>query len=424
MKLPSSTFCVLPFGHFFLNEEGKSFACCYSVESGECNRDENEKEIFVTNSESQQRAWNSPTQRKMRREMLAGEAPSPCVRCFQLESHGLQSLREVVNLDFGAQIPKIMETVKADGVMPDSFFSVDLRLGNQCNLRCQMCSPVSSRGLVADFKLLYPNADSEADRFENVTWFKSDELMESIFKNSADLRELHFAGGEPFLIPEVTKIISRLADSPRAAQCRLSFNTNGTVLPKELFRLFPKFKGVRIIVSLDGLNEVNDYIRFPSKFASIRRNLETLARDFQDFNLETVCFNTTVQVHNIFHLPELIKNISRISPNFLPFAVLGPLNYPECLSIQVLPRELKEKARQMLEDLIGEERAYWLTVQDRQGPGAAMEFEKNIRGLLEFMFDADKSNLLPELRRFSGVMEGIRGRPLPIPHLEPGPANG
>lgn len=415
MSIPLETFCALPFGHLFLSEEGKSFPCCYALESGEANRDENGKEVFV--KERLEEAWNCHGQRKMRQQMLKGEKPEACKRCFQVESHGLQSLREISNREFLAEGWKAAASIEADGSLPMHFFSADLRLGNHCNLRCQMCSPISSRKMIQDFALLYPGSEERFRAYESVDWFADKKVLQALLHHADSLRELHFAGGEPFLIPEVKWTVEEMSKKAVAKHCRLSFNSNLTLLPESLLQKGTSFESVRLVVSLDGVGEVNDYIRFPSKFSQIHENLCRLQEKQKEWNIPYVCFNVTVQIHNIFHLPALIRYISSF-PGFIPFPVLGPLHVPEALSLQVLPTDVKERARNLLLTFIEEERTHWRTKEGQDPvPDGAKRFEERLLGLVEFMMAADRSDLLPEFYRYTSVVEKIRAQTLSVSGL-------
>lgn len=410
------TFCALPFSHLFLSEEGTSFPCCYALETGAANRDSAGNPIQVRDESSLRAAWKA--QDKLRKEMLEGKQPAACNRCFQLEANGLQSLREVSNKRFAEFLPELMAGAGSDGSAPMRFLSFDLRLGNHCNLRCQMCSPASSRKLMDDFKLLYPGSEGEFDRFANLDWHSDPRFLDLILRHAGELREIHFAGGEPFLIPEVSSFVQELSTSPRAGQIRLSFNTNGTLLPERLLNLFRKFEGVRLIVSLDGVGAVNDYIRYPSRFEKIDANLRELHRRREEWNLTYVFFNATVQVHNLFHLPELIAYVAKEFPGFAPFPILGTLHVPECLSIQVLPLEVKREASSRINHFIENSRGYWKEIEGRvPDPAGAARFESRLRGILQFLFEQDRGDLRTELERFTGVMERIRGQKLAVPGL-------
>ena len=410
---PSKTYCPLPFSHLFLSEEGKSFPCCYTLESGAVNRDEDGNPMMVTDRDSLQAAWNSPTMRELRKELLAGKEPNACARCFSIERHGMQSLRQI-SLDRFTPSGK----TRSDGSMDLDLLSIDLRLGNLCNLKCQMCSPVSSVKMIDDFKRLYPNSDGEFEKYRNLDWFKNPEVLEMILDHSSSMREIHFAGGEPFLIKEVYDFIRRLAKLPHSSQIRLSFNSNLTILPEPLFSLFRNFDGVRLIGSIDGVGDVNDYIRYPSQFHRIEKNLREMQGRKTEWNLQFVCFNITVQMHNILYLTETIQFLNREFSDFLPFPVLSPLHVPNCLSIQVLPAHLKSLAKEKLELFLVEETPYWKSIEHRDpNPNGAERFSRHVKGIIDFMMAEDHTDLLPEFWRFSSEVENIRGKKLPVPGL-------
>ncbi len=150
--------------------------------------------------------------------------------------------------------------------------------------------------------------------------------------------------------------------SGRANQIDLSYNTNITVIPQRVARLWPHFRSVSILCSVDGFGGVNDYIRRPSKWSDIDRNLHLLDQHFEEWKLRSVLCSTTVQVYNVLTLRDLFDYLGTGFRHLAPAPQLVPLYMPHYLSIQILPALVKDIARERLLA----ERA---KAKDRLGPG-------------------------------------------------------
>ena len=95
---------------------------------------------------------------------------------------------------------------------------------------------------------------------------------------------------------------------------------------------------------------LNNYIRRPSRWRDIDRNLRVLDASFDPWKLPRVPGSVTVQTYNALTLNQLFEylrvgGLSRIEP--LPQLV--PLLHPPYLSIQVLPAAAKAIARERLQ---------------------------------------------------------------------------
>jgi SynChlorMet cassette radical SAM/SPASM protein ScmF len=112
-----------------------------------------------------------------------------------------------------------------------------------CNLRCRHC-------------WISPKYQPEGATYPSLDF----DLFRSIVEQgkSLGLGGVKLTGGEPFLHPEIHKII----DYIRGEELRLSIETNGTLCTPELAREIKKCEKVSISVSLDGANaETHEYIR-------------------------------------------------------------------------------------------------------------------------------------------------------------------
>ncbi|NUM88906.1 MAG: twitch domain-containing radical SAM protein [Bdellovibrionales bacterium] len=403
------TFCALPWINQLVSERGRIFPCAFSMESGEALKQENGEYFSVDQRED---AWNCAGLRSLRLKLMNNERPQSCGRCFRLEDFGIPSLREVSNRHFGHLAAELKNNTTEDGGAPYRVMGLDLRFGNSCNLRCRMCSPESSVKMIDEFRAIYPDIpEGYFSGLENLDWFRSPETRSLLLRHAAELRELHLAGGEPFLIPEVVLFLEELVETGASKHVTLTFNTNLTLLPEKIYRLWPRFERVKVFVSLDGVGAVSDYIRFPSKFSVIDRNLRFLDENFLELSRPLVCFHTTVQMHNILSLDETIQYVTGGFKSFFPFPILSPLFWPEPYCIDVLPSGLKKLASQRLL-LLKEANAHqWKATESRcDYEEGAERFQRNIDGIIRVMNERDRSSLMPEFLRITGEFDRSRGQ--------------
>jgi MoaA/NifB/PqqE/SkfB family radical SAM enzyme len=228
---------------------------------------------------------------------------------------------------------------------------------------------------------------------------------------------LHFAGGEPLLIPQMFEFLEYLIRQDRARKIKVSYNTNLTVLPDRLGELWSHFRSVRVTTSLDGYDEVNSYIRYPAQWAVIDRNLQLLD-DGQKFNCNGgLGVNVTVQAYNIFRLPELVEYLALRFQN-VEAPNMSLLRAPEYLSVQILPPSLKEAAASRLERFSQE-------FDDRcpvRWQGEPLKrLKASLAGIARYMMAADRRDLLPEFRKWTRHLDENRKEQMEdvLPELAP-----
>ena len=406
---PSTSFCVLPWIHVFADERGIMWPCCRSVGSLMPNiHDEGGQPVRIDDPGGLAAAVNTRSMRELRLQMLAGREPAACERCYMLERLGKRSHRQVENERCEQDIPVLVKDTAADGAVSTPIKTADIRLGNLCNLRCRMCSPQSSKALLPEWadKYQVPVDDPRLDVYRDMNWFERPGFWASLEAQAPQLERVNFAGGEPLLIPSMAEFLAAMVANGRAGHMTISYNTNLTVLPKRILELWPAFQAVRVTASLDGLGAVNDFIRYPSRWHVIDANLRQLDREYQSLNLRGgLATNTAVQIYNVFSVCELLDYLA---DNFVRLEVpnLSIVTHPDHLSVQVLPSGLKQLASERLvaalERSAGRWRARWGARAD--------ELIASIRSILDFMHEADRSELLPRFLDWASHQDAFRGQ--------------
>lgn len=410
------SFCVLPWLHRFVNLGGEVQLCCTAEEFEHSYiRQDSGQKINVTDGLSDEQIGVTRHMRNIRLDMLQGNWPAACERCRLTEETGGCSRRQAENEHFDEHIPWILENTGEQGHAPVRIRSRDYRLGNLCNLRCRMCHPRASKLLLDEWnEIARPrhriNA-SQAAEYNNMTWFHNQQLWNDFSAHCHDLEHLHFAGGEPLIIPEVQKALEICIEQGVAKNIELTFNTNATKIPARHRELWPKFKSVNLLCSIDAYGALNDYIRYPAKWSRLERNLDIIDQQHEELNLGIVALSVTVQIYNIFHLHELIEycrdrfNFIRSAPNLVYLSV------PQYFNVQHLPDNLKQLAAKRLETLRDN-----MVLEGETGGLNQIDSVLSYLGMGEY-----SPYLMNEFKRVTHTFDTLRGENITelVPELQP-----
>lgn len=407
------TFCPLPWIHLATRPNGDVRLCCTANASGAGTVDAKSVGLVTDNGVAMNlrnhtidEVWNSKFMRETRLQMIRGEVPPSCTKCFQEEANNIVSKRqwetevwkERVDLD------QIVSTTGPDGSLAVDIPYFDLRLGNLCQLKCIMCSPHDSSSWIKDWKLQYPKyktielkQDQRWDINFDYTWYQHSGFLESMRQQAHNIKELYFAGGEPLLIPEHYKILEFMIDTGAANDCILRYNSNGLELPEKLFDLWRQFKQVKFNFSVDAVEERNDYIRFPSKWTNVVENLRRLDDTPDNITVNIAC---AVQLLNVTVITDLVEwkqqqNYRKINlPPYGAGLVGTHLVYlPSYLNVRVLPQHLKEQARSKIEQFCASQSNNIEFVNNPYGL-------KRWMGLVQYMTSEDWTDKLPQLKDY------------------------
>jgi sulfatase maturation enzyme AslB (radical SAM superfamily) len=435
--MSNGTFCPLPWNSINLRNNGDLRICCntnsYSPKKGIMRKDDGTP--YNAGKDDWNEARNASLLKEVRASMLKGEWNPECERCRQEETNGIRSRREYEAEDWGKWLGNFIDLEKAksmteeDGTLDTSkqdINFIDIRYGNFCNLKCRMCGPTDSHQWYNDFVELR-NTTSYMDTHDKVQlvknqdgrwttgqydWFQNnDKYWENFEKYATTAHKLYIVGGEPLIIDEHLESIERLVASGNAKNIRLEYNTNLTILPNKLVKLWENFKEIRIGASIDGIGEVFNYQRTPANFDQVYNNMMKLNNN-ENIKLKA-WFALTVTPYNVFHFPEFMKwkltmsGLTKFNPtkDYRPIVSHHMCHAPKHFNIKVLPAHLKQQVVEHYQMYID-----WINSTDMTDH-VKKEFIKISNGVTKFMNSEDYSDQwLNEFITFTNKVDALRGQ--------------
>ena len=239
--------------------------------------------------------------KKIKTKMSNDEWPDECIRCKQTEEINQQSVRIK-----SIERHKLLQPLKED------YLVVGGVLDNVCNSACQTCHSGLSTKIGSLESKDYPRVDNYV-RF----W----ELPQN------RILEIDVNGGEPTASKNYKKILSRLPTNTRIVR----MNTNGSRMIPEIESILKKRIMVIVTLSLDGVKDVHDYVRWPIKWKNYIKSVKAyknLQKQYPSFRLNTWTTVSSLNVanfssildfvteHNLDHSWALLNNPEVYDPRF------------------------------------------------------------------------------------------------------------
>ncbi|OFZ18984.1 MAG: hypothetical protein A2X94_13630 [Bdellovibrionales bacterium GWB1_55_8] len=306
----SGFFCILPWVHARLNQDGNVYPCCRA------------SEFYPYGSVAKtpfKEIWNSEAAKTMRLALIRGERLPQCSDCDRIDSMGGFSTRREMNQRFAHAFDRVESTAK-DGFLDGKLLYLDLRFSNLCNLRCRSCGPQNSTAWYSDAQGMTESSHAGIIRpFEESKdfWAFFDELL-------PDLQSIYFAGGEPLLEDMHYELLEKLLRKGRR-ETLLTYNTNFSTLSHKQWQapdLWRNFQNVVVSASLDGVGEQLELLRKGMRWAEVEKNHERLSREAPGVEFRIY---STVTAMNAFHITDAIGR----------FLELGMLRTPAQLTLNV-----------------------------------------------------------------------------------------
>jgi sulfatase maturation enzyme AslB (radical SAM superfamily) len=270
-------YCVLPFRHVFIDSIGISPCCNISRRS-----------ISLED-------WSSdPMLKSIQSDLLSGTIPAQCYSCRKQEEISGESLRTSSNADYNHQV-----------ITDTNINFIDYRSSNICNFKCRSCEPQFSNGISHEVKSNPMLSEFYAAR-PSKTVSITDKNEEWIIENLSKIDRLMITGGEPTIMPSARNIIDEVLRN-HADRIHLMITTNGSFTDQYWFDLTTRVKNLHWTISIDGIGEDSNIIRYGSDWNIVSKNAIWLATNATSLNVNTVISNL-----NVLRLGTILQYVSEI----------------------------------------------------------------------------------------------------------------
>lgn len=344
------TWCIYPFAHLATFTNGDVTPCCVA---------KSYKNVNLNNITIED-AWNHPEVRNVRQQLLNGEWPKNCERCYIDEKHGVDSHRTSSNRVFEREHNLTIDNFKSDTLDISNLITLDLRLGNTCNLKCVMCRPNESHKWFEDIvelnKIDLPNiVKSDIDFKSNYNrqdynWINKNVFWDNIDYILPNIKEFIFGGGEPFMLKEVKTLLQKAIDLDVAKHMSIRFHTNGTYLTSKDYELLKHFKRIQLMFSVDSVDEINHFLRYPADWSTLINTIRENEKYGPNIESFILCSLTGVSA---YYVDRLYNFVHAQQWKKLPVTniILGRVHAPVYLNPQALDSRRKDIVAQKINQL-------------------------------------------------------------------------
>ena len=348
------TLCMAPWTHTYLSPQTERRMCCASREPAQNfeqyidTKSGTGKYIPVTLEEH----WNSPHMQSVRRRMMAGETLPECEVCND----------RLLNTDvyrtyfwhlFQHKYNDVIGKTDLNGRTSMLPVSWDYRFSNLCNFKCRTCGDMLSSSWETEQRqhqmVDWTNAKNtwmQPDVRREISQFQDTQIEEEFSRAVEEHRveEIYWVGGEPLMYEQHWRYMKRIIELGDGPRVYARYNTNLSRVRYGGVDLFDDIlahiRDWQICASLDGTQQIGEYIRTGLDYEQFCRNFEhglkyaTNPRQMRlDFTLtlpgmfETGAMEKLSQTYGAQLLAKVIFSFSPdiiMSPLALPRTILDP----------------------------------------------------------------------------------------------------
>jgi radical SAM protein with 4Fe4S-binding SPASM domain len=305
--LTKKSFCTLPWLGVYIQPDGEVRNCAITYTA-----------LGNINTQSLDDILHNEVNQNIKKDMLGEVLLKGCNHCHLMEKHQTFNANSVSNRIW------YLKTLKTDDL---NFFDdtknyrlkmLDLRWKNTCNFACIYCGP--------DLSSAWAN---ELDMPQHINDDALQQSLDYIYNNLDTVEHIYLAGGEPLLIKENLVLLKNIYRINPNIEIRI--NTNLSVINNEIYNLLKQFKNVHWTVSVDGIREEFEYVRYGGSWNQFVTNLHQLKQDFEKINFNsTWCIMTA---YGVLDCIEFLQNLGFHENSF----IVNPLNTPKEWHVGNLP---------------------------------------------------------------------------------------
>lgn len=307
---------------------------------------------------------NTEYKKQQRQKMLAGEKPSECQYCWNMEDQGKLSDRHYRSGEPWAAVDfeSIKNSTGEENVIPSY---VEVNFNHACNLKCSYCSPQFSSSWADEVARLgaFPTSSphNSPDHFMGqrrpIPARESNPYVEAFWQWWPDLyphlEHFRMTGGEPLLDKNTYRVFDYVLTNP-SPKLHLNVTSNFSVDEKSWQKYLTYVKAIcdgRIehfmqYVSLDGWGEQAEYMRNGLDFDLLWDRVNQFLTEVPNYS--SLTFIITMNNLSVTSLDKLFAGILGLrkvySMDYQRVWFDTPvLREPAWQSLQILPESYAEK---------------------------------------------------------------------------------
>lgn len=327
--------------------------------------------------------FNSDRMNQFRSDILANRPLKECSSCAYEDSFGKVSGRarqlyrsnistETFEQDYAVSHHRPMfeySQANAGGTMSHPY-DLQINLSNTCNSACIMCDPMTSSRLNQDYiKLAKMSAPMFYYPKQFKCWADDPVLVEKFIQDLKELPRidyLHLLGGETLYLDSFYRICDALIDAGMSEKIFLGTTTNLTLYTERLENIVTKFSRFHIGLSIESVNSLNDYIRYPSHIKGVLENLDKFLELRRKFPEKIhLSLRITPNIFSIFYIDEVIQYMC---DHDITGESCDILVNPACLRIELMPDNLRLIAIEKLKSVVEKNSLTRTKVVDARNP--------------------------------------------------------
>lgn len=223
---------------------------------------------------------NSTELKKLQQHFLTEDTlPPGCKDCQEVEDANQLSIRQHKNKYFAS---KHLDKTNIQ--------ELDLFVSNVCNLSCIMCEPKFSSAVGAEHIKL-----GVIDQVYNFD--QTDCVLDTIEKLDG-LQYVHATGGEFFYSKHHKKILQAIIEKKIP---KVKITTNGTIYNQETVDILKQIPDLSLRYSIDGVNDIYNFIRYPANWDSVQDNLLRFQKELPNAHHEIVTVVNPITLCGIYN---------------------------------------------------------------------------------------------------------------------------
>lgn len=352
----------------------------------------------------------------IRLQLLQAHSPKGCASCAKMEQHGKVSGRQKQLLKTGIRTNNFVPTARNSAWHEEFLCSArqqgqtqqmpqdwQVHLGNHCNSACLFCIPEASSRLASHYQQL-----GLIDQSPSANWTNNKEAVESFVAalSQSAVKYLHFIGGETLITPVFRTILQQLVDQGLSRTITLGFTTNLTVWDDHIVNLLQQFQQVHLGLSVECLDRVNDYVRWPSQIAEVVAMLDQwrLVAQQHGWYCQLRTTPTCLSVAN------LVSVYDYAWQHGIPVESCNFLESPEFMRPTVLPLDIRLQIANHIQSWCDQRGSTGHAVINTRDPEQVnQQLVQDLASYCDYLVSApDESHRLPALTQYLKSMDQLR----------------